>query len=327
MTSTFVYELARVGFVLIRKFLEENLVRDLLAVVDGLEPHFLGLKDAQPLVQGRNGFTHYLDLKTAASISHFSNPGLNLVIDDFLSAAPVFSKLVNHAPTMEIVAALALPPVTITSAELRYRYKNSMTGSHMGGPIDGRSAFRYVGSHMKDSGGGGLKMREIDLVNVRVVYAFTRSHSRTGRCRWFPERTRVISLARIRAMTHTSNPAWSGFKWKPETFSYSPKISVMAAFVIYSTRHAARSTSLIVRSGRARSVRRITTDRCDFGERRGMLLMPRNARCFRMHSSSIRRKVTRRWRSHDIWRNSCFGNTGTDPSPDPFCSWRARLFS
>jgi hypothetical protein len=72
---------------------------------------------------------------------------------------------------MDLVNDMVLGPVALSSAELRYRYQHSKTASHMCGPVDARNAYRYAGKPIKNSGGGNMLHRGIDLVSLRVLIA------------------------------------------------------------------------------------------------------------------------------------------------------------
>ena len=169
--DVFLYEFDRLGYVLAKSILEKPLVDELLAATNELENYFNAVDGRKANREGPRGFRYVFDEATAASTYSYTNPGRNLIVDDFFSAHPAFTKLIGHPATLTFVKDVVLPPVTLNSAELRYRYKDSLTQPHMGGPTDARTSYRYVGEWMKDSNSGGLKKRTIDLVCVRVLYA------------------------------------------------------------------------------------------------------------------------------------------------------------
>ena len=66
---------------------------------------------------------------------------------------------------------MVLPPHSVGSAEIRYRYKGNKTTTHMGGPVDVRNRYNWVGGQMKVGDGTGVQARFIDLVNLRMMIA------------------------------------------------------------------------------------------------------------------------------------------------------------
>jgi hypothetical protein len=62
-------------------------------------------------------------------------------------------------------------PLQLASSELRYRYKGNVTLTHMGGVIDARNRFEFVGQPVLDSATGARDCRAFNLLTVRIVYA------------------------------------------------------------------------------------------------------------------------------------------------------------
>lgn len=166
-----VFNFDRLGYLYLRSVIEPSLLAPLVSAVDKLQPYFEVVSRDRNLRPGKHGVPYVLDEDTAVSVFRYENPGLNIVVDDFFSAAEEFLPIINHPTIMHYVDEMVLGPVALSSAELRYRYQHSRTMAHMGGPIDVRNAYRYVGKAIKNSSGGGQVKRAIDLANLRVLIA------------------------------------------------------------------------------------------------------------------------------------------------------------
>jgi len=83
--------------------------------------------------------------------------GSTIVVDDFWNFSPEFDVLLNHGKTMSYIHAIVQSRPTINNSEVRIRYPQNATGSHMGGPIDHK--YRYSFMHGK-----------IDCMMVRMIY-------------------------------------------------------------------------------------------------------------------------------------------------------------
>jgi hypothetical protein len=62
-------------------------------------------------------------------------------------------------------------PIRIVSSEIRYRHRDNITETHMGGPIDARNRYVFSSAEFGDSQDERLRRRSFDLLNVRVLYA------------------------------------------------------------------------------------------------------------------------------------------------------------
>jgi hypothetical protein len=166
-----VYRFDLSGFLLTRGLFGDTELDELGAAVERLEPHFHHVADQEPTGTSQFGDKYRVDPDTGAAVYTYRNPGLQIVVDDFIGADPAFDCLVGHPKLMHYVGEMVLGPHSITSTEIRYRYKDNKTTAHMGGPIDVRNRYHWVGGKMKTSDGGGLQDRHIDLVNLRMMVA------------------------------------------------------------------------------------------------------------------------------------------------------------
>ncbi len=159
------------GHLLVRSLFQDSEIDAMAKAVDQLEPYFKEVSERPPNGQGQFGDKYYFDKETGASVYSYHNPGTQVIVDDCISASLEFDRLIGHPKLMDYVNDMVLPPYSITSTEIRYRYKDNRTTSHMGGPIDVRSRYHWVGTAMKTSDGSGVKQRFIDLVNLRMMIA------------------------------------------------------------------------------------------------------------------------------------------------------------
>jgi hypothetical protein len=91
------------------------------------------------------------------------------IVEDFLNADPAFDVFVGHARTLDFVREMVESPLKIAGSELRYRYRGNITGSHMGGPIDPRNRYTFIGALTPQERPDDV--RHFDLLLVRVLYA------------------------------------------------------------------------------------------------------------------------------------------------------------
>ncbi len=160
------------GYLLVKGLLRLDQVSAYLSAADELESHFLKNMDAEPQFSGFSSIRYRFDEKYQChSYKNASGGGLQLILDDFLNASKAFDSLVAHEPTMEYVRELAAGPYWIGNSELRYRYKSNHTDTHMGGRMDTRNRYEFVGVNMYDAGAQVRRVRDFNLHAVRVLYA------------------------------------------------------------------------------------------------------------------------------------------------------------
>jgi hypothetical protein len=160
------------GYLLVRDLLNPTLVEAYLSAANDLESHIAANIDAEPQLTGFANVKYRFDVDYQCySYKHTSGGGLQYIVDDFLNASAVFDSLVNHEQTMLYVEDLAAGPYRIGASELRYRYKSNVTHTHMGGHMDSRNRYEFVGRQMYDSAKSANSHRDFDLLSVRVLYA------------------------------------------------------------------------------------------------------------------------------------------------------------
>jgi hypothetical protein len=160
------------GYILVKGILSKAEAAEYLAAADALEEKVSATPAGVPSFTGHYGIEYYTD--DALGVFHYesiSGGGRQVVVDDFLNASSAFDPLIGHAPTMAYVRELASGPYRLTSSELRIRYKNNKTFTHMGGPIDPRNRYEFAGRPVHDAATGARIVRTFDLVTVRVLYA------------------------------------------------------------------------------------------------------------------------------------------------------------
>jgi hypothetical protein len=155
------------GYLLVRGLLTKAEAAQLLAEAKILEAAALPRLSDPPSFVGKFNI-EYRELVDLGSFAYEnqSGGGRQIIVDDFLNASPAFNFLVAHEPTMKYVRSLATGPYRLTSSELRIRYKNNKTFSHMGGPIGARNRYGFSGTAGELENGRGF-----DLLVVRVLYA------------------------------------------------------------------------------------------------------------------------------------------------------------
>jgi len=160
------------GFILVKGILDKSEVKSCLAAADDLEAHIAAHIDEEPHFTGHFGIRYHYDEKLGtSSYKNDWGGGLQYIVDDFLNASSAFDSLVGHERTMAYMPALAMGPFQIGGSELRFRYRGNMTLTHMGGVIDPRNRYEFVGRPMLDPANGGRDPRDFNLLVVRVLYA------------------------------------------------------------------------------------------------------------------------------------------------------------
>ena len=160
------------GYLLVKGLLGAGEVGACLAAADALEAHIEKHIDAEPQFLGHSSIRYRFDeMYNCHSYKNRSGGGLQYVVDDFLNASSAFDPLVGHEPTMRYVENLVAGPYRIGSSELRYRYRSNTTHTHMGGVVDSRNHYQFVGRPMVDDAARALRPRDFNLLVVRVLYA------------------------------------------------------------------------------------------------------------------------------------------------------------
>src|SRR5882757_8072559 len=160
------------GFILVKGCLEVAETRKYLEAVDEFEPHIAKHIDDEPQFVGFAGIRYRFDEQYQCNSYKFeSGGGLQYIVDDFLNASTKFDSLVVHEKTMGYVKETISGPVRIGNSELRLRYKANQTDTHMGGRMDIRNRFQFVGQTMYHSAESEWRSRDFDLVALRVLYA------------------------------------------------------------------------------------------------------------------------------------------------------------
>jgi hypothetical protein len=169
-TERYVFDLN--GYLVVKGCLEESERKACLAAAEELEAHVAEHADDEPQLVGFADLRYRFDEKYHYhSYKSVAGGGVQYVVDDFLNASPAFDVLVNHERTMDYVRELAVGPYRIGSSELRYRHRSNRTDTHMGGKMDVRNRYQFVGSTMYDGSARKWRPIDFDLLAVRILYA------------------------------------------------------------------------------------------------------------------------------------------------------------
>lgn len=160
------------GYLVVKGCLEEVVRRACLEAVEHLESHVVAHADDEPQLVGFAGIKYRFDEQYQFhSYKSVSGGGLQFVVDDFLNASPAFDALVGHERTMAYAREMVAGPYRIGSSEIRYRYRANRTDTHMGGKMDVRNRYQFIGRTMYDSAASQWRPRDFDLVAIRFLYA------------------------------------------------------------------------------------------------------------------------------------------------------------
>lgn len=151
------YEFDRLGYLVIKEMLTPAQVAALRATIDELEEHALARIQAPPRKKSPWGPEYHADSEYHYHASGTRADGKTLMIEDFWNASPVFDVLLDHARTLDYIREIILGCYTINNSEIRIRYPNNASGTHMGGPIDHKYRYAFTGGR-------------IDCMMVRMVY-------------------------------------------------------------------------------------------------------------------------------------------------------------
>ena len=151
------YEFDRLGYLIIRGFLNDAETRSLSDAVDAAEEDALAQLERPPDKISAYGLEFRHNREKGYYVSGAGGEGNSLLIDEFFNTDPAFDVLVNHAPTMAYIRAIVQERPTINNSELRIRYPGNQTASHCGGPVGLKLRYNY-------------NARGINCMMVRMVY-------------------------------------------------------------------------------------------------------------------------------------------------------------
>lgn len=160
------------GYLHVKGILTSQEVARALAAANSLESRFVSTVNTEPQFGSLKWKINYhfdAELGTSSYDSNHGGGGIQYVVDDFLNADPAFDLFVGHDRTMDYVREMTESPIRINSSELRYRHRGSITGTHMGGPIDARNEYRFVSESASTE--RTSRDRHFDLLTVRVLCA------------------------------------------------------------------------------------------------------------------------------------------------------------
>src|SRR5579862_2979153 len=143
----------------------------LLDAADRLEPRIRARVGQPPSFAGQFGIRYHPDAELGCCSYQSDVGGLQLITDDFYNASPAFDVIINHRRSMEYLSELSPGPFHLVSGELRYRYQGNYTLTHMGGPIDHRNRYEFLGHLAYDPFTNRPIYRDFNLLTVRVIYA------------------------------------------------------------------------------------------------------------------------------------------------------------
>ena len=169
MTDRERYDFDRLGYIIIKGFLDAKETVQLRDAVDALEEHAArNLPNGEPTVplkQSPWGATYHYDHELGYHCQGARDEGRTIIIEDFFNADPRFDFLVDHPRTMAYVSEVVKERPSINNSEIRCRYRGNQSGSHGSGPHVSR---KYQYKFEPDAG--------IDCGMCRMVY-FVRDNS------------------------------------------------------------------------------------------------------------------------------------------------------
>ena len=130
------YEFDRQGYLVIKGMLSKAEAAGLLDAINALEEHALAHLQAPPRKKAAWGHEYHADAELGYHTTGAKADGRTLMIEDFWNATPAFDILLNHPRTMAYIQPIILGRCTINNSEIRIRYTNNASNTHMGGPID-----------------------------------------------------------------------------------------------------------------------------------------------------------------------------------------------
>jgi hypothetical protein len=151
------YEFDRLGYLVIKDMLTKAQARTLFDAINELEEHALARLHVPPRKQAAWGHDYHADDERGYHAWGERAEGKTLIIEDFWNASPAFDMLLDHACTLDYIREIVQGRFTINNSEIRIRYTNNASGTHMGGPIDHKYRYGFTGGR-------------IDCMMVRIVY-------------------------------------------------------------------------------------------------------------------------------------------------------------
>lgn len=159
------------GYLVVKQLLSPEDTARLLAAAEKLEAHVSEHVDREPSFVGKFYIRYHHDPALGYNSYKSTAGGLQLIVDDFFNASAAFDVLIDHKRSMEYVHELSPGPHHIGSGEIRYRYRGNYTPTHMGGPIDHRNRYEFLGRAVLDPLSGQRPHRDFNLLTVRILYA------------------------------------------------------------------------------------------------------------------------------------------------------------
>jgi len=160
------------GYIVVKGLLTKDETARYLDVANQLEAECSRTIAGEPTFRGQYNIGYYANPQLGVlCYENMWGGGRQIVVDDCLNASSAFDALVGHEPTMRYIRELSPGPYRITSSEMRFRYKNNKTLSHMGGPVDSRNRYEYLGKPVLDPATGQETVRHFNLLTARVIYA------------------------------------------------------------------------------------------------------------------------------------------------------------
>lgn len=151
------YEFDRQGYLVIKQALTKAQVASMAVAIDELEDHALTHIQAPPRKTAAWGHSYHADDVLGYHATGEHADGKTLIVEDFWNASPAFDVLLDHQLTLAYIQSIILGRSTINNSEIRIRYTNNASGTHMGGPIDHKYRYAFTGGR-------------IDCMMVRMVY-------------------------------------------------------------------------------------------------------------------------------------------------------------
>ncbi len=166
-----IYQFDLVGCLVAPRLFSDAELEPLIRAVDDLEGHFRSVAENAPKLADHFGQPYSIDAKTGASVMVRRNPGLTLIVEDFIGASKSFDMLIGNPKLLSYVNEMVEPPHSMASGMIFYRDGDSYTPMHMGGPVDARSRYSWIGTYMQSADGRTVRPRHIHLLQCRIVIA------------------------------------------------------------------------------------------------------------------------------------------------------------
>ena len=151
------YEFDRQGYLVIKNALTKAQAGSLSDAINALEDHALAHIQSPPRKIAAWGHNYHADEELGYHATGEHAEGKTLIIEDFWNASPAFDVLLDNPLTLDYIHNIILGRCTINNSEIRIRYSNNASATHMGGPIDHKYRYAFTGGR-------------IDCMMVRMVY-------------------------------------------------------------------------------------------------------------------------------------------------------------